>query len=193
MKENEMKSIKDLSTLELKALYQRGWISRIDIREIAELRHFYNELEEELKRRRLKMPEGYEVTGRYFTLDHHSCKFVFKVISWVPVSPGILSDIANEHHLTGFINATDCADYLVKKGLPFRDAYKATGTLVAICIEKGLTLETLPLEEYQSVCDTFDEGVYEAISLEKCVSERNAYGGPANVLNAIKEVRELLK
>ena len=49
----------------------------------------------------------------------------------------------------GFINATDCADYLVKKGLPFRDAYKATGTLVALCIEKGLTLETLPIEEYK--------------------------------------------
>ena len=92
----------------------------------------------------------------------------------------------------GFINATDCADYLVKKGLPFRDAYKATGSLVAVCIEKGLTLETLPIEEYKAVCDIFDEGVYEAISLEKCVNERSPYGGPANVLNAVKEVRELL-
>ena len=63
----------------------------------------------------------------------------------------------------GFINATDCADYLVKKGMPFRDAYKATGTLVHICIEKGLTLETLPIEEYKAVCDTFDEDVYEAL------------------------------
>lgn len=93
----------------------------------------------------------------------------------------------------GFINATDCADYLVKKGLPFRDAYKATGSLVALCIEKGETLETLPIEEYKAICDTFDEGVYEAISLEKCVKERNPYGGPANVLNAVKEVRELIK
>lgn len=93
----------------------------------------------------------------------------------------------------GFINATDCADYLVKKGLPFRDAYKATGSLVALCIEKGETLETLPIEEYKAICDTFDEGVYEAISLEKCVKERSPYGGPANVLNAIKEVRELIK
>ena len=92
----------------------------------------------------------------------------------------------------GFINATDCADYLVKKGLPFRDAYKATGSLVAVCIEKGLTLETLPIEEYKAVCDIFDEGVYDAISLEKCVNERSSYGGPANVLNAVKEVRELL-
>lgn len=76
----------------------------------------------------------------------------------------------------GFINATDCADYLVKKGLPFRDAYKATGSLVALCIEKGETLETLPIEEYKAICDTFDEGVYEAISLEKCVKERSPYG-----------------
>lgn len=93
----------------------------------------------------------------------------------------------------GFINATDCADYLVKKGLPFRDAYKATGSLVALCIEKGETLESLPIEEYKAICDTFDEGVYEAISLEKCVKERSPYGGPANVLNAVKEVRELIK
>lgn len=93
----------------------------------------------------------------------------------------------------GFINATDCADYLVKKGLPFRDAYKATGSLVALCIEKGETLETLPIEEYKAICDTFDEGVYEAISLEKCVKERSPYGGPANVLNAVKEVREFIK
>jgi len=93
----------------------------------------------------------------------------------------------------GFINATDCADYLVKKGLPFRDAYKATGSLVALCIKKGLTLETLPIDEYKAVCDIFDEGVYDAISLEKCVNERSPYGGPANVVNAVKEVRELIK
>ncbi len=79
----------------------------------------------------------------------------------------------------GFINATDCADYLVKKGLPFRDAYKITGTLVHICIEKGLTLETLPIGEYKSLCETFDEDVYGAISLETCVMQRRSAGGPA--------------
>ncbi|MGN0470361.1 MAG: argininosuccinate lyase [Acutalibacteraceae bacterium] len=95
----------------------------------------------------------------------------------------------------GFINATDCADYLVKKGLPFRDAYKATGTLVALCIEKGLTLETLPLEEYKKVCDTFDEGVYDAISLENCVNGRKVIGGPAsaNVIAQVERVRNLIK
>ena len=94
----------------------------------------------------------------------------------------------------GFINATDCADYLVKKGLPFRDAYKATGTLVALCIEKGLTLETLPIEEYKKICDTFDEGVYDAISLENCVNGRKVLGGPApeNVKAQVKRVREII-
>ncbi len=72
----------------------------------------------------------------------------------------------------GFINATDCADYLVSKGLPFRDAYKATGELVALCIRENKTLETLSLEEYQGVCDLFDDGVYDAIKLENCVKRR---------------------
>lgn len=72
----------------------------------------------------------------------------------------------------GFINATDCADYLVSKGLPFRDAYKATGELVALCIRTGKTLETLELSEYQGVCELFDDGVYDAIKLENCVKRR---------------------
>ena len=79
----------------------------------------------------------------------------------------------------GFINATDCADYLVKKGLPFRDAYKITGALVAICIDRGETLDTLPMEEYKKLSDKFEEDVYTAISLEKCVNERKVVGGPA--------------
>lgn len=93
----------------------------------------------------------------------------------------------------GFINATDCADYLVSKCLPFRDAYKATGEIVALCIEKGLTLETLPLEEYKAICDLFDDGVYKAIDLDKCVNDRTSLGGPApkNVLAQVARVREL--
>lgn len=93
----------------------------------------------------------------------------------------------------GFINATDCADYLVSKGLPFRDAYKATGEIVALCIEKGLTLETLPLENYKAICDLFDDGVYQAIDLDKCVNDRTSLGGPAprNVLTQVERVRGL--
>ena len=77
----------------------------------------------------------------------------------------------------GFINATDCADWLVAvKGLPFRDAYKITGELVALCIERGETLESLSLGEYKRVHPAFDEGVYEAISLDKCVGDRKVLG-----------------
>ncbi len=79
----------------------------------------------------------------------------------------------------GFINATDCADYLVKKGMPFRDAYKASGTLVAYCVDHDKTLEELSLDEYKAVCDVFDEGIYDAINLENCVNGRKVRGGPA--------------
>lgn len=94
----------------------------------------------------------------------------------------------------GFINATDCADYLVGKGVAFRDAYKITGTLVAQCIAQGLTLETLPLADYQAVCDVFDEGVYDAIALEHCVNERRVLGAPApeNVKVQAQRVLKLL-
>ena len=91
----------------------------------------------------------------------------------------VLKDNMRNAAARGFINATDCADYLVKKGMPFRDAYKITGTLVAQCIEKGLTLETLPIADYQAMTDLFTEDVYEAISLDTCVSERKSYGGPS--------------
>ena len=79
----------------------------------------------------------------------------------------------------GFINATDCADYLVKKGMPFRDAYKISGTLVAKCIRENLTLETLPLEAYQEMTPLFTEDIYDAISLETCVKGRVSQGGPS--------------
>lgn len=79
----------------------------------------------------------------------------------------------------GFINATDCADYLVKKGMPFRTAYKITGGLVALCISKNATLEELPLEDYKQQSELFDNDVYTAISLDTCVKERKSYGGPS--------------
>ncbi len=79
----------------------------------------------------------------------------------------------------GFINATDCADYLVKKGMPFRDAYKITGTLVARCIALQTTLEELPLEEYQAMTPLFTEDVYTAISLDTCLRGRISEGGPS--------------
>ena len=79
----------------------------------------------------------------------------------------------------GFINATDCADYMVKKGLPFRVAYKIVGQLVAYCIENGKTLETMTLDEYKQANPVFEEDVYAAIDPDTCVACRTSYGGPA--------------
>lgn len=106
----------------------------------------------------------------------------------------VLKDNMRNAAAKGFINATDCADYLVSKGLPFRDAYKATGEAVAMCIDKGLTLETLSLDDYKSICELFDNDVYMAINLEKCVADRIVKGAPGleSVENQIAEVKSHL-
>ena len=95
----------------------------------------------------------------------------------------------------GFINATDLADYLVKKGLPFRSAYKISGQLVALCIQNGTVLEELPLETYQTFSELFDNDLYEAIDLYKCVEKRISQGGTsvASVETQIKYVKEILQ
>lgn len=92
----------------------------------------------------------------------------------------------------GFINATDCADYLVKKGMAFRDAYKITGQLVAKCIDSNCTLDTLPLDVYNEFSKLFSEDIYHAIDLKTCVYERKVVGGPSptTVAEHIKTIRE---
>lgn len=94
----------------------------------------------------------------------------------------------------GFINATDLADYLTSRGMPFRDAYKLVGRIVTLCGEQGATLETLPLATYQSLSPLFDETLYSAISLDACVARRTSEGGcsPASVLQQVAQVRAVL-
>ena len=94
----------------------------------------------------------------------------------------------------GFINATDLADYLVKKGMPFRSAYKLVGQTVAFCIEKNTVLEKLPFESYKELSNLFEEDVYEEISLETCVKKRISKGGTSieSVEAQIKYVTEFL-
>ena len=99
------------------------------------------------------------------------------------VFTGMISTLtANEENMKlaaqkGFINATDLADYLVKKGLPFRSAYKLSGQLVALCIQQNTVLEALPLETYKSFSDLFEEDLYQAIDLMNCVEKRISQGG----------------
>ena len=94
----------------------------------------------------------------------------------------------------GFINATDCADYMVKKGLPFRSAYKIVGQLVAYCIAHNKTLETLSLDEYHIASPVFEEDVYKAIDPDTCVTGRACLGGPApgRVLEQVQAMRKYL-
>ena len=79
----------------------------------------------------------------------------------------------------GFINATDCADYLTKKGMPFRDAYTTVGKLVYYCTQQGKTLEQLSLAELQDLSPLFGEDVYTALDMQNCMEQRKSYGGPA--------------
>lgn len=90
----------------------------------------------------------------------------------------------------GFINATDCADYLTRKGMPFRDAYTTVGHLVASCGESGKTLEELTLEELQAVSPLFDKDIYDALRLETCMGQRKSFGGPA-IEETSRQIQEI--
>ncbi|MEA4915447.1 MAG: argininosuccinate lyase [Christensenella sp.] len=117
------------------------------------------------------------------------CLAVFApMLSTMTVHPENMRKAAAE----GFINATDAADYLVKKGLPFRSAYQLTGRLVARCIAANQTLETLPLGEYQTFSELFTDDIYEAVNLETCVKSRVSEGGtsPESVLKQIRLLEE---
>lgn len=89
----------------------------------------------------------------------------------------------------GFTNATDAADYLVNHGVPFRDAHGIVGQLVLYCIDKNIALDDMSLEEFQAISPVFQEDIYEAISLETCVSKRNTIGAPG--MDAMKQVIEI--
>lgn len=95
----------------------------------------------------------------------------------------------------GFTNATDAADYLVNHGVPFRDAHGIVGQLVLLCIEKGISLDELSLEEYKKISPVFEEDIYEAISMRTCVEKRMTYGapGPEVMEQVIKAEREYLE
>ena len=107
----------------------------------------------------------------------------------------ILKENMKNSAIKGFINSTDCADYLVKKGLPFREAYKITGNIVSFCIDNNKTLETLSISEYKNANNLFEEDIYKSIDLINCVNKRNVIGGPAKkqVLAHIEETKLILK
>ncbi|HCJ01514.1 MAG TPA: argininosuccinate lyase [Clostridiales bacterium] len=111
-----------------------------------------------------------------------ACLDVFTpMIASLKANPQKMLDSAKE----GFINATDIADYLAKKGVPFREAYQLVGKIVHDALQKEVTLEEIPLTEYQKISPLFEEDLYEEIALQTCVNKRTSYGGTA--LSSVKK------
>ena len=104
-------------------------------------------------------------------------------------------DVMEASAKNGFTNATDAADYLVNHGVPFRDAHGIVGRLVLTCIDRGISLDELPLSDYQEISPVFEKDIYEAISMKNCVEKRCTYGAPgAEVMKkVIKANREYLE
>ena len=114
-------------------------------------------------------------------------KVMIPMIATMRILPDNMRRAANE----GFINATDLADYLVRKGMPFRTAYKISGQIVSECIKKGLVLETFPLDEYKKHSELFENDVYDDINIESCVEKRISAGGTSSA--SVREEIELVK
>ena len=104
-------------------------------------------------------------------------------------------DVMEASAKNGFTNATDAADYLVNHGVPFRDAHGIVGRLVLLCIDRGISLDELPLEEYQKISPVFEEDIYDAVSMKTCVEKRETYGapGPGVMKKVIAVNREYLE
>ncbi|MBS5544979.1 MAG: argininosuccinate lyase [Lachnospiraceae bacterium] len=100
-------------------------------------------------------------------------------------------DVMEQSAKRGFTNATDAADYLVNHGVPFRDAHGIVGQLVLACIERGISLDELALEEYQKISPVFEEDIYQAISMETCVEKRTTIGAPGR--KAMEQVIEVYR
>jgi len=131
--------------------------------------------------------------GVFDTCD--TVKMCLKVFSGMISTMTANTDNMKRAAQKGFINATDLADYLVKKGLPFRSAYKVSGQLVALCIQQNTVLEELPLEIYKEYSELFEQDLYEDIDLRTCVEKRISEGGTstASVEVQLAYVKEQLE
>ena len=130
--------------------------------------------------------------GVFDALD--TVKFSLAVFAQIIAGMKIRRDNMRRAVEEDFSNATDLADYLVKKNLPFRQAHAVAGKLVHHCIERGVYLKDLTLAEFRTFCDLFDADIYDALKPETCVAARNSQGGtsPAQVTAQIATARDWL-
>lgn len=124
-----------------------------------------------------------------------NCKMCVSIFTDMLDTIKVNKDKMKEAGKKGFINATDVADYLVKKGIPFRTAYKISGSIVGECIDLNITLDEYPLDKYKKYSELFEEDIYKAISLEETTFKRNSAGGPAveSVKNQIDIISKLME
>lgn len=130
-----------------------------------------------------------------FTFDAmDTVKMCLKLMEGMLLSMRFNKEVMNKSARGGFTNATDAADYLVNKGIPFRDAHGIIGSLVLYAIEKNKSLDELSIEEFKNISTNFDEDIYDAISMQSCVERRNTKGAPGFIAmeNAIKEYEKLI-
>jgi len=120
-------------------------------------------------------------------------KIALKVMAPMIARMSVNTENLKKAAAEGFINATDLADYMVKKGLPFRTAYKISGEIVAKCMEKGITLEEMHLSKYKEFSDVFEEDLFKEIDLENCMEKRISEGGTsaASLAKQIAYVRSI--
>ena len=134
------------------------------------------------------MQEDKEVAFDAFDTVNDCVKLFTGMLDTITFNKEVMAKSA----MNGFTNATDAADYLVVKGVPFRDAHGIIGQLVLKCIDKNCSIEDLSLEELKSICDVFDEDVYDAISLKTCVNKRLTKGAPGAMLEAIEYYKSVI-
>ncbi|MCR5626893.1 MAG: argininosuccinate lyase [Lachnospiraceae bacterium] len=136
------------------------------------------------------MQEDKEVAFDAFDTAHFCVKLFDGMMKTISFNKEKLDKSARH----GFTNATDVADYLVRKNIPFRDAHAVSGRLVLKCIDKGCALDDLSLEEFKSECEAFEDDIYEAISLKTCVEKRLTTGAPSKeaVMKNVRLYEELL-
>ena len=136
------------------------------------------------------MQEDKEVSFDAFKTAHDCITMFTGMLSTTRFNKEIMAKSATK----GFINATDAADYLVKKGMPFRDAHRVIGEIVLYCIERSIAIDDMKIDELKEFSELFDNDIYEEISLKTCVSKRLTAGAPGerSMIEAIEKENAFL-
>ena len=141
-----------------------------------------DELRQQLAQFKLRLDQQEIINDR---LMRHTMNARISIFTKMLYTLKFNNDVLAESAMKGYTNATDAADYLVKKGMPFRDAHSVIGRLVLLCLDKNCAIEDLSIAELKELSELFDEDVYDAISLKTCVERRMTKGAPGEIRKSI--------